>query len=66
MERVQSLIADNNCISLFIPANMTNYFQSLKLTVNGPAKQFLKGKFQEWYATEIAKQVDKGVETNQM
>ena len=66
MEHVQSLIADNNCIRLFIPANMTNYFQSLKLTVNGPAKQFLKGKFQEWYATEIAKQVDKGVETNQM
>ena len=50
-ERVQSLIADNNCISVFVPANMTNYFQPLDLTVNGPAKQFLKGKFQEWYAT---------------
>ena len=63
-ERVQSLIADNNCISVFVPANMTNYFQPLDLTVNGPVKQFLKGKFQEWYATEIAKQVDKGVDVH--
>ena len=63
-ERVQSLIADNNCISVFVPANMTNYFQPLDLTVNGPAKQFLKGKFQEWYATKIAKQVDKGVDVH--
>ena len=37
-ERVQSLIADNNCISVFVPANMTNYFQPLDLTVNGHAK----------------------------
>ena len=41
---------------------MTNYFEPLDLTVNGPAKQFLKGKFQEWYAREIAKQVDKGID----
>ena len=61
-ERVQHLIADNNCVCVFVPANMTNYFQPLDLTVNGPAKQFLKGKFQEWYAREIAKQVDKGID----
>ena len=61
-ERVQHLIADNNCVCVFVPAHMTNYFQPLDLTVNGPAKQFLKGKFQEWYAREIAKQVDKGID----
>ena len=55
-ERVLHLIADNNCVCVFVPANM------LDLTVNGPAKQFLKGKFQEWYASEIAKQVDKGID----
>ena len=54
-ERVQHLIADNNCVCVFVPANMTNYFQPLVLTVNGPAKQFLKGEFQEWYVREIAK-----------
>ena len=35
---------------------MTNYFQPLDLTVDGPAKQFL------WYAREIAKQVDKDID----
>ena len=59
-ESVQHLITDNNWVCVFVPANMTNYFRPLHLTVNGPAKQFLKGKFQEWYAREIAKQVDKG------
>ena len=41
---------------------MTNYFQPLDLTVNGQAKQFLKGKFEEWYAKEVKRQVDNGVE----
>ena len=41
---------------------MTNYFQPLDLTVNGPAKQLLKGKFEEWYAKEVKCQVDNGVE----
>ena len=61
-DRVHNTIANNNCVSVFVPANMTNYFQPLDLTVNGAAKQFLKGKFQEWYATEIASQVNEGVD----
>ena len=47
-------------------ANMTNYSQRLDLTVNGPAKQFLKRKFQEWYAREIAKQVDSNDVNNKL
>ena len=61
-ERVHHLIADDNCFCVFVRANISNYFQPLDLTVNGPAKPFLKGKFQEWYAREIAKQVDKGID----
>ena len=41
---------------------MTNYFQPLDLTVNGPAKQFLEGKFEEWYAKEVKRQVDNSME----
>ena len=61
-ERVQEVIAKNDCVCVFVPANMTNYFQPLDLTVNGPAKQFLKGKFEEWYAKDVKRQVDSGVE----
>ena len=45
-ERVQHLVADNNCVCVFVRSNMTNYFLPLDLTVNGPAKQFLKGRLQ--------------------
>ena len=46
-ERVQEVITESDCVCVFVPANMTNYFQPLDLTVNGPAKQLLKGKFEE-------------------
>ena len=29
--------------------NLTDVFHPLDLTVNGPAKQFLKNKIEEWY-----------------
>ena len=45
---------------VFVPANMTRYFQPLDLTVNGPTKIFLKKKFEIWYAKEGTKQLDKG------
>ena len=41
---------------------MTNYFQPLDLTVNGPAKQFLEGKFEEWYAKQVKRQADNSME----
>ena len=59
-DRVHNTIAKNNSVSVFDPANMTNHFQPLDLTVNGAAKQFLKGKFQGWYTTEIASQESEG------
>ena len=41
-----------------MPANTTDCLQPLDISVNKPAKTFLKGKFEEWYATEIAKQLE--------
>ena len=39
---------------------MTNYFLPLDLTVNGPAKQFLKGRLQK--CARVAKQVEKDID----
>ena len=39
---------------------MTQHFQTLDLTVNGPAKKFLTRKFEEWYADEVRKLVSNG------
>ena len=46
-----------NIVSVYVPANMTNHFQRLELTVNGVAKTFLKVKFRNWYANEVTKQL---------
>ena len=48
---------------LYVPRNLTNEFQSLDITVNGPAKLFLANKFQDWYA-KVAKQLDRGIDVH--
>ena len=55
-----NFIEENDCVALHVVHNMTNYFQMLDLNANGHAKEFLKKKFQEWYAGEIKKQLEKG------
>ena len=47
-------------VIFYVPANMTNHFQPPDLTVNGPAKEFLKEKFETWYASQITEQPDNG------
>ena len=41
------------------PANMTNVFQPLDLTVNRSCKSFLRNHSQDWYSNEIRKQMEK-------
>ena len=53
---------DNNILIVNVPANMIKYYQPLDLTVNGYCKRFLKAKFSEWYAAQVAKQLANKVE----
>ena len=43
-----------------VPANMTHFFQSLDLTVNGEAKRFMKDKLTTRYSEEVQKQINPG------
>ena len=43
-----------------VPANMTNFFQPLDLTVNGSAKKFIRRKFVAYYSNEVKSQLDGG------
>ena len=42
---------------VLIPANCTNKLQPLDLSVNKAAKDFLRSKFQNWYAQQICSQI---------
>ncbi len=43
---------------VFVPANCTDRLQPLDVSVNKPAKTFMRAQFQEWYAEQIQQQVD--------
>ena len=57
-ERVLKTLDNDNILICLLPANTTDRLQPLDVYVNKPAKTFLKGKFEEWYATEIVKQLE--------
>ena len=51
-----------NLVAVYVPANMTRYFQPPDLTINGVAKSFLKEKFAKWYADQVTTQLSGGTE----
>ena len=59
--RIVESYEENNICIVDVPANMTKYYQHLDLTVNGYAKRFMKKTFNEWYAQQFKKQLDDGV-----
>ena len=54
-ETLTKLCADNHCVVVLVPNNLTNKFQPLDLTVNKPAKGFLSEKYNHWYSDEVSK-----------
>ena len=50
---VLQLLKDSFIDTVFVPANCTNQLQPSDLTVNNPAKDFLKTKFEEWYSEQV-------------
>ena len=52
-EAVTSLILEQKILNEYVPNNMTNCFQVLDLTVNKWVKDFMKQKFNEWFATQL-------------
>ena len=59
-DKVTKSIEENDCVIVYVPNNMTDQFQPLDLNVNGHAKEFLKKKFECWYAKQVTDQIDRG------
>ncbi len=56
------LLEDNDIFYVLVPANCTDRLQPLDVSVNKPAKDFMKQKFQEWYANIILKQLQDNID----
>ena len=48
--KMESLLLENNIISIIVPSNCTDVLQPLELSVNKPLKDHLRSKFQSWYS----------------
>ena len=57
---VLNMLKANNIFLMKVPANMTNLYQPLDLTVNGYAKSFMKRMFTECFASKICEALESG------
>ena len=59
--QVIKILEENNILYVTIPNNCTDRLQPLDLSVNKPAKDFVRARFQDWYGEEICKQLERKV-----
>ena len=57
---VQSKLLSLNIECVYVPANMTNLFQPLDLTVNRSGKQFMRKEFITYYSNSVKQQLETG------
>ena len=62
IEGIFQKLDENNILYIIVPPNTTDKLQPLDLSVNKPAKDFVKERFQSWYAGIICKQLQDKIE----
>ena len=65
-QKILELLELNNIDVIFIPANCTDRLQPLDVSVNKPAKAYLRSQFQEWYAKQVCEQLEDEPENKKM
>ena len=59
-DEVAKLCHKNICALIIVPHNLTNKSEPLDITVNKPARSFIKDKYNMWYTEQVAKQLNEG------
>lgn len=55
--RVMKLLEENKLHVCLLPPNTTDKLQPMDVAVNKPAKNFLRTKFEDWYANQVMNQL---------
>ena len=58
---LDELCQKHYCEIVIVPHTLTNKFQPLDLTVNKPAKAFMSQKYNAWYAEQVSRQLQRGI-----
>ena len=56
--QINEIFEQHNIHACLLPPNTTDRLQPMDLSVNKPAKDFLKRRFEEWYAGKIYQQLE--------
>ena len=56
MQSVIQLLEDNDVHVCTLPPNTTDLLQLMDISINKPAKNYLRAHFDEWYSQEVMKQ----------
>ena len=61
-ESVLKMLEENNILVVSVPANCTDRLQPMDLSINKSVKEFMRGKFRDWYSEQVQDQLSEGKE----
>ena len=56
--KITNRLEENNILISWLPPNMTDRLQPMDISVNKPAKEYLKKEFEDWYSEQVMQQLD--------
>lgn len=56
--KINSILEDNNIHVCLLPPNTTDLLQPMDISVNKPAKEFLRNEFQLWYSEKVMERIE--------
>lgn len=61
-EGVLEMLEENNIHVVSVPANCTDRLQPMDLSINKSVKEFMRGKFRDWFSEQVQEQLSEGKE----